>query len=204
MWEYWQLVQPHARTMSTKEIERASAEKEQLTTIHKCWKTRDWSSASNPYKSLRDKITVIGKLVMRIVVPLSLRERVLKLAHEGHQGIVKTKDRLWSKEWWPNMNSMVESHCKRCLGRQAVTPITATPPIKTTTIPTKPWRDLETDLMDPLPTGESLLVTVDYYSRWIQVDVVRNTSSSTIIKYPEKHFTRHGIPETLRTDNGST
>jgi len=44
---------------------------------------------------------------------------------------------------------------------------------------------------------------VDYYSRWIEADVVRNTSSSTIIKCLEKHFTRHGIPETLRTDNGS-
>ena len=73
--------------MTTREIERASAEDEDLTTIRKCWKTGDWSTASNPYKLLRDEITVIGRLVMqgmRIVVPLSLRERVLKLAHEGH------------------------------------------------------------------------------------------------------------------------
>ena len=34
---------------------------------------------------------------MRIVIPVSLRKRVLELAHEGHQGIVKTKDRLRSK-----------------------------------------------------------------------------------------------------------
>ena len=70
-------------------------------------------------------------------------------------------------------------------------------------MPTKPWRDLAVDLMGPLPTGESLLVTVDYYSRWIEVDVVRNTASSVIIRCLENHFTRHGIPETLRTDNGS-
>ena len=31
---------------------------------------------------------------MRIVVPSSLRERVLELAREGHQGKVKAKDRL--------------------------------------------------------------------------------------------------------------
>ena len=35
------------------------------------------------------------------------------------------------------------------------------------------------------------------------MDVVRNTTSSSIIRCLEKHFTRHGIPETLRTDNGS-
>lgn len=194
------------RAMTTREVERASAVDEELTTIRKCWKTGNWSTAPNAYKLLRDEITVIGRLVMRgmrIIVPLSLRERVLELAHEGHQGIVKAKDRLRSKVWWPNMNSVVEIHCKKCLRCQTVAPVTTTPLVKTTTMPSKPWRDLAIDLMGPLPTGESLLVTVDYYSRWIEVDVVRNTSSSTIIKCLEKHFTRHGIPETLRTDNGS-
>ena len=194
------------RALTTREIERASAEDEELTEIRKCWRTGDWSTAPSPYKLLRDEVTVVGRLVMRgtrIVVPLSLRERVLELAHEGHQGIVKTKDRLRSKVWWPSMNAMVERHCKKCLGCQAVTPVTTTPPVKTTTMPTKPWRDLAVDLMGPLPTGDNLLVTVDYYSRWIEVDVIRNTSSSSIIKCLEKHFTRHGIPETLRTDNGS-
>jgi len=98
---------------------------------------------------------------------------------------------------------MVESHCKKCLGCQAVTPAVTIPPVKTTTMPTKPWRDLAVDLMGPLPTGESLLVTVDYYSRWIEVDILRSTTSSVIIRCLENHFTRHGIPETLRTDNGS-
>ena len=154
--------------MTTREIERESAGDEELTEVRRCWKTGDWSAAPSPYRLLRDEITVVGRLVMRgmrIVIPVSLRKRVLELAHEGHQGIVKTKDRLRSKVWWPNMNSMVERHCKKCLGCQAVTPITTIPPVKTTTMPTKPWRDLAVDLMGPLPTGESLLVTADYYSR---------------------------------------
>ena len=83
-----------------------------------------------------------------------------------------------------------------------MTPVTTTPPVKTTTMPTKPWRDLVVDLMGPLPTGENLIVTVDYYSRWIEVDVIRNTSSSSIIKCLEKHFTHHGIPEPLRLTKG--
>ena len=83
--------------MTTREIERASAEDGELTEVRKCWKTGDWSSATNLCKLLRGEITVVERLVMRgmrIVVPLSLRERVEELAHEGHQGIVKTKDRL--------------------------------------------------------------------------------------------------------------
>ena len=185
--EYIRMVAVNAtpRAMTTREIERESAEDEELTEVRCCWKTGDWSAAPSPYRLLCDEITVDGRLVtrgMRIVIPVSLRKRVLELAHEGHQGIVKTKDRLRSKVWWPNMNSMVERHCKKCLGCQAVTPVATIPPVKTTTMPTKPWRDLAVDLMGPLPTGQSLLVTVDYCSRCIEVDVVRNTTSSTIIR----------------------
>ena len=104
--------------LTTREIERAFSEDEELTEIRKCWRTEDWSTAASPYKLLWDEVTVVGRLVirgMRIVVPSSLRDRVLELAHEGHQGIVKTKDRLRSKVWWPSMNAMVERHCKNAL-----------------------------------------------------------------------------------------
>lgn len=72
------------------------------------------------------------------------------------------------------MNVIDERHCKKCLGCQEVTPATTKPPVKTTTMTTKSWRDLVVDLMGPLPTGESLLIH--------EVDVVRNTTSGSIIK----------------------
>ena len=46
-----------------------------------------------------------GKTVTQVVLPHSLREKVMKLAHDtvmsGHQGCKKTKDRIWSNFWWP-------------------------------------------------------------------------------------------------------
>ena len=68
-------------------MERASDLDEELSEVPHCWKTRNC-------KLLRDEITVIGRLVLRgvrIIVPVSLRERVLELTHEQHQGIVKTR-----------------------------------------------------------------------------------------------------------------
>ncbi|CAB3997741.1 Neural cell adhesion molecule 1, partial [Paramuricea clavata] len=44
----------------------------------------------------------------RIVIPQALRNEVLHLAHEGHQGIVKMKNRLRSKVWWPKMDGDAE------------------------------------------------------------------------------------------------
>ena len=77
------------------------------------------------------------------------------------------------------------------------------PPVKPTCMPQQPWEELALDLFGPLPTGESLLVLVDYYSRWIEVDVIRATTSKVIIQRLDAQFARYGIPKTLRTDNGS-
>ena len=61
----------------------------------------------------------LGKLVLRgtrIVVPQKLREQILDLAHEGHQGVVRTKQRLRSKVWWPGVDRAIEGKCKVCRG----------------------------------------------------------------------------------------
>ena len=48
----------------------------------------------------------------RMVIPQVLREYVLKLAHEGHQGIMTTKCRLRSKVWWLKVDGDAEKLCK--------------------------------------------------------------------------------------------
>ena len=79
------------------------------------------------------------------------------------------------------------------------------PPLKSTPLPNQPWpwEEVAVDRMGPLPSGEHLLVLVDYYSRWMEVDVIRTTSSKTIIHCLDAQFARHGLPEGLHTDNGS-
>ena len=44
----------------------------------------------------------------RIFMPSTLQQRVITLAQEGHQGIVKTKKFLRQKVWFHRMNNMVE------------------------------------------------------------------------------------------------
>ena len=142
-------------------INFASAHDEELMKVRACWKSGDWTSAPAGCKMIRVEITVIGKLVLRdtrIVVPTKLRKQVLELAHDGHPGIVKMKDRLRSKVWWPAMSNKAEAHCRSCHACQSITLSNMAPPVKSTSMPTQPWRHLEADLMGPLPSGESLLV----------------------------------------------
>jgi len=59
------------------------------------------------------------------------------------------------------------------------------------------------DWLGPLPTGEHLLVVIDYFLRWMEVDVLRSTISAAVIKCLDSHFASYGVPAGLRTDNSS-
>ena len=75
-------------------------------------------------------------------------------------------------------------------------------PIRSTPLPTGPWRDLAVDLMGPLPDGESILVLVDYYSRYYEVDILKSTTTEKVISSLEVMLSKHGLPESLTSDNG--
>ncbi|XP_044163820.1 uncharacterized protein K02A2.6-like [Acropora millepora] len=158
------------------------------------------------YTCIKNELCTIGKLVMRgdrIVIPNTLRKRVLEAAHEGHQGIVKTKSRLRTKVWWPKMDSDAERICKSCHGCQVVGQLNVLEPMKRTEPPSGPWQDVAVDLMGPMPTGESLLVVVDYYSRYYEVVIMHSTTTEKIVDALSTIFARFGFPYSLKSDNGS-
>ena len=50
--------------------------------------------------------------------------------------------------------------------------------------------------------GTRDLTTVDYYSRFFEVDELTTTTSAAVIKKLSGHFARHGIPEVVVSDDG--
>ena len=96
----------------------------ELSRVRYYVQTGDWSQCKMPsYLCVKNELCVIGKLLLRgdrIVIPKSLRKTVLESAHEGHQGIVKTKSRLRTKVWWPKLDADAEKLCKSCQGCQVV------------------------------------------------------------------------------------
>ena len=53
--------------------------------------------------------------VTRIVIPSSLQNHTIKIAHEGHQWIVKTKGLLLEKVWFPGIDQLVNDKVKGCI-----------------------------------------------------------------------------------------
>ncbi len=102
------------------------------------------------------------------MMPRKLRTQALALTHKGHLGIVGTKQALRSKVWWSGIDRTVETYCRSCHGCQLVARPDAPEPIRPTTLPVGPWMDVGVDLLGPLPYGHSILVVVDYYSRYYE------------------------------------
>ena len=60
-----------------------------------------------------------------------------------------------------------------------------------------PCLSVAIDLIAPFPTGETLLILVDYYSRFLFVGILKSTTSANIISKLFKMFSVHGLPEIL-------
>ena len=132
----------------------------------------------------------------RIVIPTTLQQRVIDLAHEGHQGIVKTKKLLREKVWFHRMNNIVEKKTTSCGACQIPTPRTTGEPLQMSPLPASPWREVSVDFKR-LSSCEYLLVITDDYSRYPVVERIRSTFASTVIPQLDKIFSTFGIPETF-------
>lgn len=98
-------VQATPRLLTMREVERASTEDEELSEVRKAIQTGQFEKCS-AYARIANELCTIGQLVLRgtrIVLPHALQNRALALAHEGHLGMVGTKQHLRGKVWWPGM-----------------------------------------------------------------------------------------------------
>lgn len=135
----------------------------------------------------------------RLVILVAVRDRVLELAHEGHQGVNRCKARARDSAWWPGINGEITSRvalCERC----AMTSVQHKEPLMSTELPSRPWEVVGADVfhLDRL----EFIVAVDYYSRCPEVLNLTNTSSAAVIEALMSIFARHEIPTVVRSDNG--
>ncbi|XP_033739246.1 uncharacterized protein K02A2.6-like [Pecten maximus] len=191
--------------LMTHEVEEASKEDDELSMVRECMESRRWDKTCTPYYPVRDELSRLGYLVLRgtrLVIPKYLRNKCIQLAHQGHLGIVGTKQQLRTKVWWPQMDRDVVKHVKSCHGCQIITGTVHPEPLKPTELPNGPLQDFAIDLLGPLPTGHYVFVVVDYYSRYYEIEIMKDTTSTKITESLENMFCRHGIPVSITSDNG--
>ena len=196
--------------ITLQEVKDATAADETLQRLARVIATQKWHEAGKDvtqYQQIKNELSVSNGVILRgtrIIVPEKLRSRMIRLAHSGHQGIVKTKRFLRDSVWFPGIDRMVEEVVKGCLPCQAANhdPKPVCEPLHMSTLPLGPWQELSVDFCGPFPSGDYLLVVTDDFSRYPEVEILRSTSAKAVIPHLDSIFARQGIPDIVRTDNG--
>ncbi len=160
------------------------------------------SGILKPYWEVRGQLAVQRGLLMkgsRIVIPSAMRRDMLDKIHQGHQGVSKCRERAKQSIWWPGLSTQLQELVSRCT-ICAKTRTNRAEPMMPSKLPERPWQKLGMDLFEL--KGKPYLLVVDYFSRYVEIVKLTSTTSSAIIDHLKSLFARHGIPETVRADNG--
>lgn len=111
--------------------------------------------------------------------------------------IGRARDRVW----WPGLDRDVRLTVKNCRGCLLVSQPDPPEPMSRRKMPSEAWIDLALDFLGPLPSGEYLLVVVDYYSRFKEVKVMNRITARDTIEVLEPIFVNNGYPQTITLDN---
>ena len=137
----------------------------------------------------------------RLVIPTSMRREMLKKTHgTAHLSLTKCRQRIKESLWWPGISADLSNWIERCNFCQIHKRKQRAEPLNPSTLPDRPWQKLAMDLFEF--DSQKYLITVDCFSRWIEVDPLKSTSSKAVIDKLDQHFSRFGIPEVIRSDGG--
>ncbi len=194
--------------MTTEEIATDSLADPVLQAVKQALSNHKWPIENEEvmkFFKYRDELSVTKQGIIlratRICVPKKLQQKAIDLAHEGHQGIARTKQLLRTKVWFPGIDKEVETRLKSCMPCLLTTSENNRAPIKMSDLPTGPWKNLSMDFFT-LPDGEELMVIIDDYSKFPIVEEIPSVSARTVIKQVNNILATFGIPDSIRTDNG--
>ena len=156
-----------------------------------------------PYWSFRDELSINNGIIykgVQAVIPLSMQREMLKKIHSSHMGAASNLRMCRDIVFWPGFQAAIKDVCQSCGQCAQYNVENQKEPMKSLPIPEYPWQWVSQDLFKF--SGDDYLVTVDHFSDFIEVDLLENTLSATVITKTKAHFARHGMPENLLSDNG--
>jgi hypothetical protein len=147
-----------------------------------------------------------------LLVPQHLIPDILHKAHghflAGHFSISKTKERLLQSYYWPNMESDISDHLRRCNKCQAAKSGKMAPELLSTLPQCKePNQRVHADLFGPLKTSEGdkkfILCITDAFTKYVELVVLPNKEALTVATaLLNRWICCYGLPLEFVTDQG--
>lgn len=152
--------------------------------------------------SCRDGLVFRGD---RVVIPTAIRRKLIEKLHVGHPGIEASLRLARSNIFWPGMNDQIKNRIQECGTCAKFGASQRKPPMKSHPIPVYPFQLVSMDVFFQVYQGKQriFLVTVDHYSDYFEIDILKDLSSSSVIQACKRNFACHGTPQMIITDNGT-
>ena len=165
-----------------------------------------FSEELKDFKKLENSLSTENGCVfygLRVIIPSTLRNHILKLLHLGHFGMQRMKQLARSTVYWPRIDFDIEDLCRKCTSCGQFQNKPDKPSIHPWMMPEKPWSRLHLDHAINF-LGRNWLVLVDAYSKYPCIHPTTSTSSKSTTAILEQEFAHFGYPHTLVTDNATT
>jgi hypothetical protein len=118
----------------------------------------------------------------------------MEKSHASHLGIEACLRRARECIFWPRMNSDLKAYIQSCDLCQSMSVRQAAEPLQQWPKTGRPFERIGVDVME-YPARSYFLVTVDYFSNFIEVDKLPSPTSANIIAKLKPHMARYGIPD---------
>ena len=165
-----------------------------------------FSEELKDFKKLENSLSTENGCVfygLRVIIPSTLRNHILKLLHLGHFGMQRMKQLARSTVYWPRIDFDIEDLCRKCTSCGQFQNKPDKPSIHPWMMPEKPWSRLHLDHAINF-LGRNWLVLVDAYSKYPCIHPTTSTSSKSTTAILEQEFAHFEYPHTLVTDNATT
>ena len=160
-----------------------------------------------PYIQYDERLSVIDGVAMmdgRMIIPTSLRNRVLQALHAAHQGISAMHSRAQQSVFWLGMTAdiaRVRAMCQTCAvnapSQHHMPPV---PPV----VPEYPFQAIASDYFEL--AGNKFLVVVDRFSGWPHILRAKYSHEAAgakgLIRCLRQVFATFGVAEDLTSDGG--
>lgn len=176
----------------------------QFTILRDCISSGDWSSLVNSdFFRERGNLVYMQGLILRgtqLYIPKVMRNEILEQIHHGHFGVNKCLARARQTVWWPGISvdiKRIVENCSKCLENRKHT----SEPLCVTELPGRPWEVVAADLLEY--NKKMYLCVQDYFSKYIELISMKRTTTNDIKRAYLAIFSRHGVPNIVRCDNGT-
>ncbi|XP_053698690.1 uncharacterized protein K02A2.6-like [Sabethes cyaneus] len=141
----------------------------------------------------------------RIVIPYVLRRKLVDSCHVSHNGTESTLKLARANLFWPGMSSQIKDVVKECSICAKYAPSQPNPPMMSHNIPVYPFQMVSMDVFQAEHRGikRKFLVTVDHYSDFFELDILKDLTPESVIFACQQNFARHGKPQRLISDNAT-